>query len=462
MNNNIDVVYTWVDSSDINWIRLKEKYWNELCFGDNSPKRFPMTSNPCAELHLSLESLIKYAPWVNNIFVITMRPQIPNLPNYLMNKIKIIHHDEIWKNKNNLPVFNSHAIEANIHRIPNLSEKFIYMNDDLYFSSEVKSNNFFDKNGHCIVNGTEKRIHKSIKTPYSFSHNNLYLMEKEYYFRPWHHAVPLTKTLMTLSEKYFGEIWENTSKNKFRSNNDIPPITASIIYGNKKNIIIKNMSELKFLSDTSLQSFLKKDTNIKYNCICINNCRDFDIYAKDFKNYLFSKKKNSLNLKYLSWIQKKSQKRKQKKKSFPKRIQKQKRIQMQKQKRIQKQKKIQMQKQKKQKQLQKKQQQKQKRIQKQSNSTDTPNNNICDIKNVIQLKQQKTHLENFWQNLKQKNYEISKRINYFKTQRDNNKIEILKKEQNDKQKQQVEINEKINNIKNQICVLSKNNTKRVR
>ena len=31
-----------------------------------------------------------------------------------------------------LPTFNSHVIEANLHKIPNLSEHFIYFNDDVF------------------------------------------------------------------------------------------------------------------------------------------------------------------------------------------------------------------------------------------------------------------------------------------------------------------------------------------
>ena len=45
-------------------------------------------------------------------------------------RLQIIPHTAIFPNKSHLPVFSSPAIEAHLHRIPGLSPKFIYFNDD--------------------------------------------------------------------------------------------------------------------------------------------------------------------------------------------------------------------------------------------------------------------------------------------------------------------------------------------
>ena len=57
-------------------------------------------------------------------------------PSWLTNsdRISIISHWDIFKYKTALPVFNSNAIEMNLHRIPNLTQKYIYLNDDLAFT----------------------------------------------------------------------------------------------------------------------------------------------------------------------------------------------------------------------------------------------------------------------------------------------------------------------------------------
>lgn len=48
-----------------------------------------------------------------------------------MDHREIIDHDY-------LPTFNSHVIEANLHKIPNLSEHFIYFNDDVFVAKPLQ------------------------------------------------------------------------------------------------------------------------------------------------------------------------------------------------------------------------------------------------------------------------------------------------------------------------------------
>ncbi|KAL5007073.1 hypothetical protein ScPMuIL_015879 [Solemya velum] len=94
------------------------------------------------ELRYSLRSVEMFAPWVRNIYIVT-NGQIPYWLNLEHPRLKIITHDEIFDNKSHLPTFGSPAIEANIHKIPGLSDKFIYMNDDVLFGVEVWPDDFF-------------------------------------------------------------------------------------------------------------------------------------------------------------------------------------------------------------------------------------------------------------------------------------------------------------------------------
>ncbi|GFR22148.1 hypothetical protein TNCT_294681 [Trichonephila clavata] len=105
---------------------------------DISASRF--TDNE--ELRYSLRSLEKHAPWVQHIYIIT-NGQIPywlNLDNPL---VTIVTHEEIFPNKSHLPTFSSPAIECHLHRIPNLSQKFIYLNDDVMFGKDVWPEDFY-------------------------------------------------------------------------------------------------------------------------------------------------------------------------------------------------------------------------------------------------------------------------------------------------------------------------------
>ncbi len=50
---------------------------------------------------------------------------------------------EIFPNRSHLPTYSSPAIEAHLHRIPGLSQNFIYLNDDVMFGEEVWPEDFY-------------------------------------------------------------------------------------------------------------------------------------------------------------------------------------------------------------------------------------------------------------------------------------------------------------------------------
>lgn len=50
---------------------------------------------------------------------------------------------DIFTNKSHLPTFSSPAIEANLHNIPGLSKRFIYINDDIIFGAPIYPETFY-------------------------------------------------------------------------------------------------------------------------------------------------------------------------------------------------------------------------------------------------------------------------------------------------------------------------------
>lgn len=97
------------------------------------------------ELRYSLRSVFKHAPWFHRIFIIT-NGQIPNWLDVRHPKIRIIKHSDIMP-ADSLPTFNSEAIEANLHNIPELSELFVYANDDYLIYNHVTPSFFFTTDG---------------------------------------------------------------------------------------------------------------------------------------------------------------------------------------------------------------------------------------------------------------------------------------------------------------------------
>ena len=135
IKSEIDFVVLWVDGSDPEWIKEKNKYITKN--GDTNENRF----RDCDNLQYLFRGIEKYAPWVNNIFFITYG-HIPSWLDTKNEKIKIVRHDEFIPHEY-LPTFNSNVIELNLHRIEELSENFVLFNDDFYILKLTKPTDFF-------------------------------------------------------------------------------------------------------------------------------------------------------------------------------------------------------------------------------------------------------------------------------------------------------------------------------
>ncbi|XP_056280450.1 N-acetylglucosamine-1-phosphotransferase subunits alpha/beta isoform X3 [Pseudoliparis swirei] len=94
------------------------------------------------ELRYSLRSVERHAPWVRHIFIIT-NGQIPSWLNLDNPRVTVVPHQVIFLNSSHLPTFSSPSIETHMHRIPGLSQKFIYLNDDVMFGKDVWPDDFY-------------------------------------------------------------------------------------------------------------------------------------------------------------------------------------------------------------------------------------------------------------------------------------------------------------------------------
>lgn len=137
----IDLVITFVDSSDIKWQELYRQHAPETQDVQVLGKQ-RFRSN--AHFKYLFRGVEKYVPWINNVFlVVQSKTQIPLWID--TSNVKVILHEDIIPQEY-LPVFNSQAIEMFLHKIPGLSEKFLYANDDNYFVEDMKPEDFFIDN----------------------------------------------------------------------------------------------------------------------------------------------------------------------------------------------------------------------------------------------------------------------------------------------------------------------------
>jgi len=246
----IDFVVSWVDGSDQLWQAERKKY-SAKAYEDGGPGLY----KDLGLFKYWFRTIEKYAPWVNNIFLITFG-HVPNWLNINNSKLKIIKHDE-YIPKKFLPTFNSNVIEINMHRIKELSEHFVYFCDDMFLNKPISPDFFFKDNLPCdyieLTNFTEDKLtlygkiisndtyniaktfdfRKVIELNYDKIINELYTNDinqnnqieiKSEYFR----GIKLHHNPTAYLKSTFLDIWdtlpglmEKTSLNRFRNFNDI-------------------------------------------------------------------------------------------------------------------------------------------------------------------------------------------------------------------------------------------------
>lgn len=193
MQNNfpIDIILTYVDNTDPIWQKQISQYDTTI-----NPKRYRQWNN----LKYLFRGLDRYMSWINNVYlVVSNHEQVPPFIN--KEYVKIILHKDIIPEEY-LPTFNSTTIEMFLCRIPNLSEHFIYFNDDMFPMKDISPYDFFDeKTGYPIYqlihrthaqNIFRRQCRNSFRLAKQFTNRNF--DNPNYYFYIKHSADPMLKS----------------------------------------------------------------------------------------------------------------------------------------------------------------------------------------------------------------------------------------------------------------------------
>lgn len=143
----VDIVYTWVDGADPTWRARMLEALDTADLRTTEPSALAesrFTSRD--ELKYSLRSLEYYASWANHIYIVTDN-QVPDWLNIHHPKITVVDHRDIFTDPTVLPVFNSHAIESQLHHIEGLCDRYVYLNDDCFFLRPTDPELFYAGNG---------------------------------------------------------------------------------------------------------------------------------------------------------------------------------------------------------------------------------------------------------------------------------------------------------------------------
>ena len=145
----IDIVIPWVDGNDPRWQEEKRAY--SVDKGDARINRFRDWDN----MQYLFRGIEKFLPWVRTVHFVTWG-HLPGWMNPDCPKLHIVNHRD-YIPEEYLPVFSSHPIELNMHRIPGLSDHFIYANDDTFFIQPMEPDAFF-VNGYPVDSAIQNVI----------------------------------------------------------------------------------------------------------------------------------------------------------------------------------------------------------------------------------------------------------------------------------------------------------------
>lgn len=306
MVEKIDFVVTWVDGSDPLWQEKKSKYDGSV----NTSKKSMNSVKAYREwgtFKYWFRGVEKFAPWVNKVYLVTdqQKPSWLDIDSY---KLVLVDHTEIIRN-DYLPVFSANPIESNIHRIPGLSEHFVFFNDDVYLTAPVEPTDFFSEGGLPKYNTALSPI---VPQPYGTAHFQVNDMEivnsyfskgeilkngkfislkqgwkniiKTFLYRNtkficgfWenHLAHPLLKSTMELVWEKETAILEKTSASRFRNPSDTNVWLFKYwqIASGKYEIADPKLGNLFSLDDAG-PDFWKLLNSRKYKIMCINDSLD--------------------------------------------------------------------------------------------------------------------------------------------------------------------------------------------
>lgn len=293
----------WVDDRDPSWKNKMHKWKNVYGLPIGETGRYREWDT----LKYLFRGIEKFASWVNHIYLITDSQQ-PEWLNLCTNKVSIIDHSQIIKEEF-LPVFNSSAIELNIHKIPGLSDNFVLFNDDVFITKKVNPEDFFIRNipldtaafstiAPLIENPMCNYIFNNIRLinenfdKYDtlksgvtkwFSPKNGYPLIRTVLLLPWskftgfyepHICVSYNKdTFITVWDKYEKELTMTTSS-KFREAHNHNQWLMRAWQLASNNFIPRSNNFGQVISITDIESSklaAKRITNSKFKVLCLND-----------------------------------------------------------------------------------------------------------------------------------------------------------------------------------------------
>lgn len=316
-NYEIDFVVSWMNPYDDNWRREKAKYWaieiNDPDYDYNQVARFRDWDN----MQYWFRAVEKFAPWVHKIYFVTW-DTVPEWLDTANEKIVVVKDKELIPAQY-VPAFSPNPMETNLHRIPGLSEHFVFFNDDMFLLSPAEKSDFYvnglpremgvsytltnninnDPFQHMlltmtgVINGffNKKQVQKANRKKWL---NKVYGKQNINTLLTWRNnsfsgiMIPHLPSSMRKStyEEVWGKIPERlmtTASHKFRNPLDITQYIFrywAICKGEFEPTNVFSYAKEAFMNDETLASVCDIIQNQRYKMVCINDSSNIKNFEK--------------------------------------------------------------------------------------------------------------------------------------------------------------------------------------
>ncbi len=239
-DNRIDIVYLWVDGSDPRWQARRQLALRKNAFQQpGSMGRYADVQGRYRdndELRFNLRALERFFPDHGHIYIVTDN----QAPAWLQTHagLTLIDHRDLLPAAA-LPVFDSGHIESYLHHIPGLSERFLYLNDDVFFGAPVDVALWFAPSGAAVFNEYAAVPDYDCLQPLEDPLVNASLLSKEWLSSQnsayehvghifAHSPRPMFKSLMLELESAAPELFHQVRSTVFRSW-AVPPLIPDLV-----------------------------------------------------------------------------------------------------------------------------------------------------------------------------------------------------------------------------------------
>ena len=157
-NSQIDIVIPFYNDSDKKWRKVLNEYLEKENSNDRQvigEERYRDWEN----FRYWFRAVEENCKWVNKIFlVVASESQVPDWLDTTNPKLRIVYHKD-YIPKELLPTFNTMTIELYLSKIKDLSDNYVYCNDDYFFLNPTTEDMFF-RNNLPVYKDTESEIKK--------------------------------------------------------------------------------------------------------------------------------------------------------------------------------------------------------------------------------------------------------------------------------------------------------------